>query len=76
MCMKHLVAADTVCSESLAAYIFKQSSLYISLDCIVNPDVVLCREFCHMIHCLAQQVHVVIVEGCRDLVELLYCAEI
>ena len=72
--VQHLVAAYTVGAEPLGTYVFQDASLHIGLDCIVNLYVVSCSKFCNMVHCLVEQVHVVVVEWSRDPVKLFYRA--
>ena len=42
----------------------------------MNLDVVLLSKFRNMIYRLAEEIHVVEVERCRNLVESLYCIDI
>ncbi len=70
--MQDLVAADAVRAESFAAYVFKQPPLDVGLDGIVHLYPVFCRKFRHMVHCPAEQVHVIIPERGGNFVQLFY----
>ena len=74
--VQHLVAAYAVCSESLGTYIFKQPPFHIGFHSIMHVYLVCCSKFSDMVHSLVKEIHVVIIERSRYLVELLYNIEI
>ena len=76
MGVEHFVAAYAVCSEAFPAYIFKKPSLYIGLYCIMYFKIMPVSKFCHMVHRLSEQVHVIVVERRSYLVKLFYCIDI
>ena len=73
--MQNFVSADTVSSETLAADILQQPSLNVCLDCIMYLNAILFSHFCSRSHCLAMQIHVIVVKRCGDLVKLFYCID-
>ena len=70
--MENLVSADAVGSESFRTYVFEQSALDIRLDGVMNLYSVFLRKFGYMVHGLAEELHVVIIEWSRYLVEAVY----
>ena len=76
MGMKNLIAADAVSSEAFPAYIFKQSSLNICLNGVVYLNIMSASKFRYMVHCLSEQVHVIVVEWCGYLVKLFYSIDV
>jgi hypothetical protein len=76
MGVEYFIAADAVCSESLAAYIFEQPSLDVGLDCIMYLDVMLLSELTDMIDRLVEQLHVIEIERCGNLLESIYYIDV
>ena len=74
--MQNLVSADAVSSETLAADVLEQSAFHVGLHGIMYLDAILFRHFCGIIHCLVQQVHVVVIERSGYLVKFFYCIKI
>ena len=76
MCVKNFISADAVCSETFGAYIFQKSPFYIGLDGVMYLYLVLLSKFRHVIYCLLEKLHIVVVERCSYLVQMLYCIDI
>ena len=68
MRMQHFVSADAVSSEALAADVLKQLALHVCLYSVVYLDAIFLSHFCGIVHCLAEQVHVVVIEGCGNFI--------
>ena len=76
VCVKYFVAAYTVCTESLCAYLFKQPAFHVCLDGIVYLDVVFFRYLFCVCNSTSEQVDIVIIKwGCYTF-ELFYCVDI
>ena len=74
--MQHLVTAHAVCTETLAADILQQPSLDVCLHGIMYLYAIPFSHFSSMVHRLAQQIHIVIVERSGNLVKFLYNIDI